>query len=147
MEEKMIYPVRIKLRSSLDGEITNNNYIGEYKTQKGTHTIVYTDFTGNAITKVGIEASEKAMLIHRVGAFEGDMFFDPSSDTSVNYGTLSLKYEFFLHTAHYKFTERPDGLLLQVEYTMTDRSDVPGIHAFQEITLTKMEEPYHEENI
>ncbi len=139
MEENTIYPVHIALSSSLDGETTYNSYTGEYRIKKGLHTVVYTDRTGNMITKVGIEASEKAMLIHRVGAFEGDMFFDPGSDTSVRYGTLSLKHEFRLHTAHYELTERSDGLLLQVEYTITDHSDEPGIHGFQEITITKIE--------
>ncbi len=140
MEESTIYRVHISLNSSLDGETTINNYIGEYRIKNGFHTIVYTDRTGNMITKVGIEASGESMLIHRVGAFEGDMFFDPKSDTSVCYGTLSLKHEFRLHTAHYELTERSDGLLLQVEYTITDRSDEPGIHGFQEMTITKIGE-------
>lgn len=138
MEENTIYPVHIALRSSLDGETTNNDYVGEYKTKNGIHTIVYTDRTGNMITKVGIEASGDAMLIHRVGAFEGDMYFDPGSDTYVRYGTLFLKHEFHLHTSCYELKQRSDGIVLQLEYTITDRSDEPGINAFQEITITKI---------
>jgi len=147
MKDDMIYPVQITLKSTLDGETTSNNYAGECRIKNGIYTIVYTEYTGNMFTKVGIEASKNAMLIHRVGAFEGDMFFDPGSDTSFRYDTLGLTHEFLLHTAQYELKELSQGLLLYVKYVMTDHSSEQGICGLQEITVTKPENTSHEENI
>lgn len=63
MEESTIYRVHITLSSSLDGETTNNNHIGEYRIKNGFHTIVYTDRAGNMITKVGTLISEIQTMI------------------------------------------------------------------------------------
>lgn len=147
MKENTVYPVCIVLNSSIDGEITTNNYIGEYKRMNGIHTIVFTDRTGNMITKVGVQASQDAMLLHRVGAFEGDMFFDPFSDTSVSYGTLSVERDFLLHTTRYELQEHSDGLMLLVEYSLKDNTAEPAICGVQQITITKMEAMNHEETV
>ncbi len=44
--------------------------------------VAYTDHSGNTVTKTGIEASPDAMLLHRIGVFEGDMLFEKGSVTS-----------------------------------------------------------------
>ena len=92
-----IRKVSIHLRSVIDGDETSCDYIGEYRQIDGGHLIAYTDYTGNAITKVGIEARDNAMLLHRVGSITADMLFEPGTGTVVNYEALSLKSGFILH--------------------------------------------------
>ena len=75
----------IALESCIDGDINRKEYPGEYAYRDGTHLLTYPDFTGNGITKNGIQANGSAMLLHRVGEFEGDMLFDPAMDTVVKY--------------------------------------------------------------
>ncbi len=53
----------IHLKSVIDGEESHRNYDGEYRFKDNSHRIVYTDYTGNAVTKVGIEATDRAMLL------------------------------------------------------------------------------------
>ena len=51
-------------------------YAGEYARNGKIHNIVYTDYTGNAVTKVEIQAGAQSMLLHRTGYFEGDLYFE-----------------------------------------------------------------------
>ena len=67
----------VRLTSRIDGDENTNLYPGEYAFRDGTHLITYTDYAGNGITRNGIQANDSAMLLHRVGEFEGDMLFDP----------------------------------------------------------------------
>ena len=86
--------VSIHLRSVINGDEANYNYQGEYRQKNGIHNIAYTDYAGNEITKVAIEATETAMLLHRVGGITADMMFDPTSETVMKYDALSLRHGF-----------------------------------------------------
>ena len=119
----------------MDDEESRNEYPAEYRNTGNSHTIVYTDHAGNAATKVGIEATEIAMLLHRVGAITADMCFDPSADTFVAYDAMSLRHGFTLHTYHYQVEERDNGLSIFVEYGLNDGSGHPEIHGRQKLEL------------
>ena len=147
MEEKQVYSVRLTLLSTLDGESTRSEYIGEYKQSDGKHTIVYTDYSGNTITKVGIEATENAMLIHRVGGYEGDMLFTTEANTKLNYVSFSLNHEFRLHTTGYELDVQSERLMIYVRYVLADDLKEPGITCSQKIIITKKEEAKNEESI
>ena len=41
----------IKIKSTVEGTEIFNEYDGEYKFENGAHHFVYTDYTGNAVTK------------------------------------------------------------------------------------------------
>ena len=105
-----IRKVSIRLRSVIDGDETHCEYIGEYRQMEGSHLIAYTDYTGNAVTKVGIEARDNAMLLHRVGSITADMLFEPGAETVVNYEALSLRSRFSLHTYEYHMIQGDEDL-------------------------------------
>ena len=147
MEENKVYKVRIILLSTLDNDSVRNEYTGEYKLSDGTHTAAYTDYSGNAVTKVGIEATKNAMLIHRVGEYEGDMLFTRESDTFLNYASFSLNHEFRLHTDRYELEMQPDGLTIYVRYILADESKEPGITCSQKIMITRLEDTEREKDI
>lgn len=128
--------VTIQLRSTLDGEETLREYAGEYLQAGASHNIAYTDYMGNAITKVALEAAEGAMLLHRVGGITADMYFDPAADRTVAYDALSLKKGFLLHTYDYRMEPRPDGLFVLVKYGLNDGSGEGEIRGRQEFTIT-----------
>ena len=102
---------------------------------------------GNAMTKVGIEARENAMLLHRVGYITADMLFDPGMETVVNYDALSLKSGFILHTQDYHVFRENGRLVIYTEYSLQDGSGEPAIRGTQEITITFLEDKNHEKHI
>ena len=112
-----------------------NEYVGEYAYENGVHNIAYSDYTGTDLTKNGIQATDIAMLLHRAGAFEGDMYFDLNSDTVVKYNALMVKSGFLLHTESYSLTEKDGKINIELTYTLHDGSDQDEIKGRQEITV------------
>ncbi|MBR6983162.1 MAG: hypothetical protein IKH75_06470 [Ruminococcus sp.] len=78
------------------------------------------------------------MLLHRVGGYSGDMFFDLNSDTVVNYGAFMVGCGFALHTYEYKLTESENGLTIAVRYGLND-GKAEEISGEQMINITYME--------
>lgn len=66
----------IEIVSITNGEESRWRTTGEYKLDGELHLIVYTDYTGNTITKNGLYVGGKSMLLHRTGGITGDMLFD-----------------------------------------------------------------------
>ena len=131
----------IALESCIDGDISRKEYPGEYAYRDGTHLLTYTDFTGNGITKNGIQANGFAMLLHRVGAFEGDMLFDPAMDTVVKYTAGGLvQAGFILHTNAYSVEAKENGVVIHFDYILYDGSGEEGIHGEQCISANWEEE-------
>ena len=90
MERK---PVTVRIESCVDGNRSVRTFDGEYASRYGAHLVVYTDYTGNTITRNGIEAREDKLLLHRTGAMEGDMLFDPQEATVFRYSAFPVKGE------------------------------------------------------
>ena len=139
--------VSIHLRSVIDGDEAHYDYQGEYRQKGRSHNIAYTDYAGNEITKVAIEATETAMLLHRVGGITADMMFDPTVETVVKYDALSLWHGFLLQTDAYRVTELENGVSIYSEYSLNDGSGQPEINGIQEMTITILEDADHEEPI
>lgn len=139
--------VSIHLWSVIDGDEAHYDYQGEYRRKGGSHNIVYTDYAGNEITKVAIEATETAMLLHRVGGITADMMFDPIYETVVKYDALSLRHGFLLRTNAYRMTSLKNGVSIYSEYSLNDGSGQPEINGIQEMTITIMEDADHEESV
>ena len=131
----------IVLESRIDGDRSLKHYPGEYAYRDGTHLLTYTDFTGNGITKNGIQANGSAMLLHRVGEFEGDMLFDPAMDTVVKYTAGGLvQTGFVLHTNVYSLEDVEKGVVIHIDYILYDGSGEEGIHGEQCISANWEEE-------
>lgn len=135
--------VRVAVRSLIDSTEIEREYDGEYVCKDNSHNIAYTDYSGNIITKNALQATDTAMLLHRVGGFSGDMFFDLSSDTVVNYGAFMVGCGFALHTYEYKLTESENGLTIAVRYGLND-GKAEEISGEQMITVTYMEDNRNE---
>lgn len=135
--------VRVDVRGLIDGTEIAREYEGEYLFKDDTHNIAYTDYSGNVITKNALQANSSAMLLHRVGVFSGDMYFELNSDTVVNYGAFMVGCGFALHTYEYKMTENENGLTIAVRYGLND-GKAKEISGEQNITVTYMEENSNE---
>ena len=129
-------PVSIRLTSRIDGEETICLYEGRYRYKKSNHIIVYTDYSGNAATRVGIRANEEVMLLHRSGAIKADMLFDIRKDSRVDYDALYVKHHFILHTDCYRLIREDQGLSLYMEYSLDDHTGHPPIRGEQEMVIT-----------
>ena len=129
----------IELRSMIDGDEAHYSYEGEYMLKAGNHCVVYTDFAGNTITKVAIEASNTMMLLHRVGGITADMLFDQATETVVKYDALSLRHGFLLRTDAYRLTSEENQLCIYAEYSLNDGSGQPEINGMMDMTIKYVE--------
>lgn len=127
----------IKIKNTINGDEIFNEYNGEYAYENGVHNIAYSDYTGTDLTKNGIQATDAAMLLHRAGAFEGDMFFDLNSDTVVKYNALMVQSGFLLHTESYSLTDEDGEIIINAAYTLHDGSGQDEIKGTQEITVKR----------
>ena len=128
--------VAVTLTSRVDGDESVNTYLGEYAFRDNTHLIAYTDFAGNGITRNGIQANDSAMLLHRVGEFEGDMLFDPKMDTVVKYTAGGLvQTGFILHTEEYEIALNENQVEIHIRYVLFDGSGEDAIHGEQQIKV------------
>lgn len=124
------------LTSRIDGDETINTYSGEYAFRDGTHLITYTDYTGNGIARNGIQANDSAMLLHRVGEFEGDMLFDPKMDTVVKYTAGGLvQTGFILYTEEYEIALNESQVEIHIRYVLFDGSGEDAIRGEQQIKV------------
>ena len=108
----------VRITSRIDGEEVIRTMQGEYRKKDNSHIVVYTDYTGNAVTKNGMEICEDKMLLHRTGAFEGDMLFDPLTDTFVRYGAFPVQNGFMMHTERLDVLEFAEGLDISIKYKL-----------------------------
>ena len=67
----------VTIESCIDGTRLSQTLNGEYAFRDGAHLVVCTDYTGTAVTRIGMEIREDKVLLHRTGAMEGDMLYDP----------------------------------------------------------------------
>lgn len=126
----------IKINSTINGETFYNKYQGEYTFKNGIHTIAYDSYSGTDLTRNGIQAAETSMLLHRAGAFEGDMLFDIGSDTVVKYDAFMVGSAFLLHTDSYNITVNDKEVRIIILYTLHDGSSQDVINGRQEITVS-----------
>lgn len=129
----------IELRSVIAGDEAHYSYEGEYMLKAGNHCVVYTDYAGNTITKVAIEASNTMMLLHRVGGITADMLFDQATETVVKYDALSLRHGFLLRTDAYRVTSEENQLCIYAEYSLNDGSGLPDINGIMDMTIKYVE--------
>ena len=136
--------VQILIHSLIDDAESFHNYDGEYLFKENTHNIAYTDYSGNAITKNAVQATQSVMLLHRVGGFSGDMFFDISSDTIVKYDAFMIECGFVLHTYEYSLTENNNTLTIFLKYGLHDGQSDEEINCQQTIKIILPEEENNE---
>lgn len=132
MERK---PVTVMIESCVDGSCLAQTLAGEYAYRDDAHLVVYTDYTGNAITKNGMEIREEKLLLHRTGAMEGDMLFDPQSPTVFRYSAFPVKGEFILYTERYELTVTAEGLRVGLQYRLCSENGGEDIEGKQTITV------------
>ena len=84
------------------------------------------------------------MLLHRVGDFSGDMFFDISSDTIVKYDAFMVGCGFVLHTYEYSLTENNNTLTIFLKYGLHDGQSDEEINCQQTIKIILPEEENNE---
>ena len=127
----------IRIHGVVDDSPVDFEYPGEYALDRDTHLIVYTDYTGNDITKCAIQANAHAMLLHRTGTFSGDMFFHPAYPTSVQYGADILASQMVLHTRAYDLTEEDHRITITMQYLLTDPHGGSAIEGRQQIEIIR----------
>lgn len=128
-------PVTVLIESSIDGSCIAKSFDGEYAFRDDAHLVVYTDYTGNAITRNGMEIREEKLLLHRTGAMEGDMLFDLYSPTVFRYSAFPVKGEFILNTERYELVVTDEGLRVGLQYRLCSENRSVDIEGMQTMTV------------
>ena len=132
--------IKVTIESDISDDIILRDYSGEYAFDGKTHYIVYTDYEGNDITKIGIQATEYEMLIHRSGGYNGKMFFSVGNDTLMDYDAFGLKTELILHTYEYSVQKEANELVIEVKYGLKTKSNPKEINGTQNMKITVKED-------
>ena len=129
--------VSVTIRSSIDGELVTTKASGEYAKRDGIRHVTYTDYTGNVITRNGLEIADDRLFLHRSGGISGNMLFDPGKDTTVSYSVSVISTEFRLETEAYRLTENEAGLDIYLKYRLHSIPETPEhvISGEQEMTI------------
>ena len=144
------YDIKISISSVVDRIYDSRETVGEYAFRDGTHLITYNDYTGNTVTKCGLQITPETMLLHRTGAFAGDMLFDRHLDTLFRYKAYVVEEDFILHTYDYSCKSSEEGLTIHVSYGLRDRhggEEIRGEQDIQVLFLPWQREDHEEEMI
>ena len=132
--------VRVTIESHIGEEKLVSESRGHYLFKDGAHLVTYTDYTGNAVTRNGMEVREERMLLHRTGTFAGDMLFDPFEDTLFKYNAFVVNAEFILHTEVYELMVSDEGIRIRLKYLLRDDEGQEVNRGDQIITVIFSEE-------
>ena len=138
MAREDVRAVAIEIFSSIDGCESIIKTTGEYKyvEDEDKHVVVFTDYTGNIITKNGLEICTDKLFLHRTGGFNGDMLFDLNTDTVMKYSAYMVSSDFLIHTNRYEVSKDKNQLMVKVDYLLRDvTGKAEDITARQIITI------------
>ena len=144
------YDIKISISSVVDGVPDTREMVGEYAFREGTHLITYNDYTGNAVTRCGLQITPEKMLLHRTGAFAGNMLFDRHMDTLFSYKAYVVEEDFILHTYDYSCQGSEEGLIIHVSYGLRARhggDEIRGEQNIRVMFLPWQREDHEEEKI
>ncbi|MBQ7372305.1 MAG: DUF1934 family protein [Blautia sp.] len=118
----------IVIDSRINDDVFHQEYEGFYRTaqetsfggkEEKTHMAVYTDYTGNAVTKNGLQFTGEKLLLHRTGAIHGDLLLDPLEDTIFRYSAGMVEEQFRIQTSRYKvLCEDDKQIRIEADYLM-----------------------------
>lgn len=138
MAREDVRAVAIEIFSSIDGCESIIKTTGEYKyvEDEDKHVVVFTDYTGNIITKNGLEICTDKLFLHRTGGFNGDMLFDLNTDTVMKYAAYMVSSDFLIQTNNYEVIKNECQLIVNVDYLLKDVTGLTeDIVAKQVITI------------
>ena len=129
----------VTIESCIDGTRLSQTLNGEYAFRDGAHLVVCTDYTGNAVTRIGMEIREDKLLLHRTGAMEGDMLFDPQEATVFRYKAFPVEAEFVLLTDEYVLEVTEEGLKIRLRYRLCGGDGCEAMIVGEQVILVKGE--------
>ncbi len=112
--------VAVRITTIVDGEGFVSQARGEYAHDAETHYVAYTDFSGNEITRNGLQLTREKLFLHRTGAVTSDMLFDPKTDTRCRYRTMGMEMSFLLHTTAYDVFFGEKSFVIDLRYTLKE---------------------------
>jgi uncharacterized beta-barrel protein YwiB (DUF1934 family) len=115
--------VIVRITTRADGEQFVTEARGEYASDSETRYIAFTEYSGNTITRNGLHAARDRLFLHRTGAVNSDMLFDPGAVTRSEYETCGMKTAFLVHTEQYSLSEQPGKIVILLNYSLYEGTD------------------------
>ncbi len=116
--------VIVRITTRTDGEQFVTEARGEYARDGEIHYVAFTEYGGNAITRSGLHAAKDKLFLHRTGAVNSDMLFDPEADTRAEYENGGMKTAFVVHTRRYSIDVQPGKISIALEYSLYEGTDL-----------------------
>ena len=128
-------PVKIRLKSSLQGSLELFEYEGFCRLKGSMYCITYTDRSDASLTRVRIDAGQGGMTLHRQGSISTRMQYDPDRVTPVKYRADAFSAEFLLKTREYRFICGDSFIHIFLDYTLTETTGETVSQGRQEIEI------------
>lgn len=129
-------PVKIHLKSTLQGIEERFEYDGLCRKKGSLYCITYTDLSDSAVTRVRIDAAQSGMTLLRQGSITARMQFSTGKQTSVKYKADAFSADFLLKTELYRFVCDTSSIKIFLQYALTETGGGPVSEVCQEMEIT-----------
>ena len=128
-------PVKIRLKSSLQGSEELFEYEGFCRLKGSLFCITYTDRSDASLTRVRIDAGQAGMTLHRQGSISTRMQYDPDRVTPVKYRVDAFTADCLLKTREYRLMCSDSSIRIFLDYTLTETTGETVSQGRQEIEI------------
>lgn len=128
-------PVKIRLKSSLQGREELFEYEGFCRLRGSLFCITYMDHTDTSLTRVRIDAGHGGMTLYRQGSISTRMQYDPDRVTPVKYRVDAFSADFLLKTREYRLMCSDSSIQIYLDYMLTETTGETVSQGRQEIEI------------
>ena len=119
--------VKVRITTTTDGETFVNEGAGEYAHYDEAHYVAYTERDEHgSVTRSGLHIGREKLLLHRDGAVNMKMLFDPLATTRADYSTAGFATHFAVRTRQYDVFFDEKVITIDLRYVLAQDNDDPG---------------------
>ena len=119
--------VKVRITTTTDGETFVTEGAGEYAHDDEAHYVAYTERDEHgSVTRSGLHIGREKLLLHRDGAVNMKMLFDPLATTRADYSTAGFATQFAVRTRQYDVFFDEKTITIDLRYALAQDNDDPG---------------------
>ena len=119
--------VKVRITTTTDGETFVTEGAGEYAHDDEAHYVAYTERDEHgSVTRAGLHIGREKLLLHRDGAVNMKMLFDPLATTRADYSAAGFATQFAVRTRQYDVFFDEKVITIDLRYALAQDNDDPG---------------------
>ena len=119
--------VKVRITTTTDGETFVSEGAGEYARDDEAHYVAYTERDEHgSVTRAGLHIGREKLLLHRDGAVNMKMLFDPAVTTRGDYSTSGFATQFAVRTRQYDVFFDEKVITIDLRYALAQDNADPG---------------------